>query len=143
MTLLRRLLFGIIAGLPAGALVAVVTDPSWIPWAAHTVVLGAVLGLFFGDHRQSSGSAFSVGLLIGLLDWVTWTLTLAPALEGEQPSWTIAVAVARFPDLVGAALFGGTAGLAFHALSRAGTVLGCLTYHHLSSLFVPLSAACP
>ncbi|MFI1398317.1 NAD(P)/FAD-dependent oxidoreductase [Streptomyces sp. NPDC020681] len=117
MTLLRRLLFGIIAGLPAGAIVAVVTDPSWMPWAAHTVVLGAVLGLLFGDHRQSNGSAFSVGLLIGLLDWVTWTLTIAPALEGEKPSWTIAVAVSRFPELVGAALFGATAGLTFHALS--------------------------
>ncbi|WP_328873614.1 NAD(P)/FAD-dependent oxidoreductase [Streptomyces sp. NBC_00287] len=117
MTLLRRLSFGIIAGLPGGAIVAVVTDPLWIPWAAHSVVLGAVLGLLFGDHRQSSGSAFSVGLLIGLLAWVTWTLTLAPALDGEKPSWTIAVAVARFPELVGAALFGATAGLAFHALS--------------------------
>ncbi|MFE7777973.1 NAD(P)/FAD-dependent oxidoreductase [Streptomyces sp. NPDC057445] len=117
MTWLRRLLFGIIAGLPGGAIVAVVTNPPWIPWAAHTVVLGAVLGLLFGEHRQSNGSAFSVGLLIGLLDWVTWTLTLAPALEGKSPSWTIAVAVSRFPELVGAALSGTIAGLAFHALS--------------------------
>lgn len=117
MTLLRRLLFGIIAGLPSGALVAVVTDPSWVPWAAHTVVLGAVLGLCLGSHRQSSGSACSVGLLIGLLDWVVWNLTLIPTIEGERPSWTIAVAVARFPELVGACLFGATAGLAFHALS--------------------------
>ncbi|MGW1489994.1 NAD(P)/FAD-dependent oxidoreductase [Streptomyces sp. NPDC002402] len=117
MTLLRRLLFGIIAGLPGGVIVAVVTNPPWIPWAAHTVVLGAVLGLLFGEHRQSIGSAFSVGLLIGLLDWVTWTLTLAPALEGRTPSWSIAVAVSRFPELVGAALFGAIAGLAFHALS--------------------------
>ncbi|NGO43218.1 NAD(P)/FAD-dependent oxidoreductase [Streptomyces ureilyticus] len=117
MTLLRRLLFGIIAALPAGALVGVVTNPSWIPWAAHMVVLGAVLGLLIGDHRQSNGSAFSVGLLIGLLDWVTWTLTLAPAMEGKTPSWTIEVAVSRFPELVGAALFGALAGLAFHVLS--------------------------
>ncbi|MDT9691861.1 FAD-dependent oxidoreductase [Streptomyces sp. P9(2023)] len=117
MTLLRRLLFGVAAALPAGAIVAVVTNPSWIPWAAHTVVVGAVLGLLMGDHRQSNGSAFSVGLLIGLLDWVAWTLTLAPALEGETPSWTIAVAVSRFPEFVGAALFGALAGLAFHALS--------------------------
>ncbi|MFI1409879.1 FAD-dependent oxidoreductase [Streptomyces sp. NPDC020707] len=117
MTLLRRLLFGITAALPGGALVAVLTNPSWIPWAAHTLVLGAVLGLLIGDHRQSNGSAFSVGLLIGLLDWVTWTLTLAPVLEWKKPSWTIEVAVARFPELVGAALFGALAGLAFHALS--------------------------
>ncbi|MEV0226273.1 hypothetical protein [Streptomyces sp. NPDC050704] len=117
MTLLRRLLFGITAGLPGGAIVAVVTNPSWIPWAAHTVVLGAVLGLLFGEHRQSNGSAFSVGLFIGLLDWVTWTLTLAPMLEGKTPSWTIAVAVSRFPELVGAILFGAIAGLTFHALS--------------------------
>ncbi|MFI1280044.1 NAD(P)/FAD-dependent oxidoreductase [Streptomyces sp. NPDC020858] len=117
MTLFRRLLFGIVAGLPGGAIVAVVTNPPWIPWAAHVVVLGAVLGLLFGDHRQSSGSAFSVGLLVGLLDWVGWTLTLAPALAGETPSWTISVAVSRFPELVGAALFGTAAGLALHALS--------------------------
>ncbi|WP_326798222.1 NAD(P)/FAD-dependent oxidoreductase [Streptomyces sp. NBC_01808] len=118
MTLLRRLLSGIVAGLTAGVVVAVVTDPSWIPWAAHTVVLGAVLGLLFGDHRQSNGSAFSVGLLVGLLDWVTWALTLAPALEGAEPSWTIEVAVSRFDELVGAALFGALAGLTLHALSR-------------------------
>ncbi|MEU3300185.1 NAD(P)/FAD-dependent oxidoreductase [Streptomyces sp. NPDC006678] len=117
MTLLRRLLFGIIAGLPGGAIVAVVTNPPWMPWAAHTVVLGAVLGLLIGDHRQSNGSAFSVGLLIGLLDWVTWTLSLAPALEGRTPSWTIETAVSRFPELVGAALFGAIAGLTNHALS--------------------------
>ncbi|GAA4084197.1 NAD(P)/FAD-dependent oxidoreductase [Streptomyces shaanxiensis] len=117
MTLLRRLLFGILAGLPGGAIVAAVTDPPLLPWAAHTAVLGAVLGLLFGEHRQSNGSAFSVGLLVGLLDWVTWTLTLAPALEGRTPSWTIAVAVARFPELVGAALFGATAGLVRHALA--------------------------
>lgn len=117
MILLRRLFFGVIAALPGGALVAVVTKPPWLPWAAHTVVLGAVLGLLLGVHRQSNGSAFSVGLLIGLLDWVAWTLTLSPALEGQQPSWTITVAVAHFPQLVGAALFGAIAGLAFHALS--------------------------
>ncbi|WP_405586592.1 NAD(P)/FAD-dependent oxidoreductase [Streptomyces sp. NBC_01092] len=117
MTLLRRLLFGIIAALPGGAIVAAVTNPPWLPWAAHTAVLGAVFGLLFGERRQSNGSAFSVGLLIGLLDWVTWTLTLAPALEGRTPSWTIAVAVSRFPELVGAALFGAITGLALHALS--------------------------
>ncbi|WP_328423915.1 NAD(P)/FAD-dependent oxidoreductase [Streptomyces sp. NBC_00443] len=117
MTLLGRLFFGVIAALPGGALVAVVTKPPWLPWAAHTVVLGAVLGLLFGGHRQSNGSAFSAGLLIGLLDWVAWTLTLAPALEGQKPSWTIAVAVSHFPQLVGAALFGAIAGLTFHALS--------------------------
>ncbi|MFG1670925.1 NAD(P)/FAD-dependent oxidoreductase [Streptomyces sp. Y7] len=117
MILLRRLFFGVIAALPGGALVAVVTKPPWLPWAAHTVVLGAVLGLLLGVHRQSNGSAFSVGLLIGLLDWVAWTLTLSPALEGQQPSWTITVAVAHFPQLVGAALFGAIAGLTFHALS--------------------------
>ncbi|MER5938404.1 NAD(P)/FAD-dependent oxidoreductase [Streptomyces sp. NPDC001928] len=117
MTLLRRILFGIIAALPGGAIVAAVNDPPWLPWAAHTAVLGAVFGLLFGERRQSNGSAFSVGLLIGLLDWVTWTLTLAPALEGRTPSWTIAVAVSRFPELVGAALFGAITGLALHALS--------------------------
>ncbi|WP_369275715.1 NAD(P)/FAD-dependent oxidoreductase [Streptomyces sp. R11] len=117
MTLLRRLFFGVIAALPGGALVAVVTKPPWLPWAAHTVALGAVLGLLFGGQRQSTGSAFSVGLLVGLLDWVTWTLTLAPALEGQKPSWTITVAVSHFPELVGAALLGAIAGLSFHALS--------------------------
>ncbi|MBG0852172.1 NAD(P)/FAD-dependent oxidoreductase [Streptomyces spinoverrucosus] len=117
MTLLRRLLFGVVAGLPGGAIVALVTNPPWLPWAAHAVVLGAVLGLLFGAHRQSNGSAFAVGLLIGLLDWVTWTLTLVPVFEGQRPSWAIAVAVSRFPELVGAALFGATAGLTFHALS--------------------------
>lgn len=116
MTLLRRLFFGVIAALPGGGLVAVVTKPPWLPWAAHTVVLGAVLGLLLGGRRQSNGSAFSVGLLIGLLDWVTWTLTLAPALDGHKPSWTITVAVSHFPELVGAALFGAIAGLSFHAL---------------------------
>ncbi|MFJ8636882.1 NAD(P)/FAD-dependent oxidoreductase [Streptomyces sp. NPDC093568] len=117
MTLLRRLLFGAVAGLPGGAIVAAVTKPPLLPWAAHTLVLGAVLGLLFGGHRQSNGSAFCVGLLVGLLDWVTWTLTLVPLLHGDQPSWTIAVAVSRFPELVGAALSGAPAGLVLHALN--------------------------
>ncbi|MFD9036643.1 NAD(P)/FAD-dependent oxidoreductase [Streptomyces sp. NPDC059567] len=117
MTLLRRLLFGVVAALPGGVVVALATNVPWIQWAGHTVVLGAVLGLLFGEHRQSNGSAISVGLLIGLIDWVTWPLTLAPVLEGDTPSWSIAVAVARFPELVGAALFGAISGLVFHALS--------------------------
>ncbi|MDI9889453.1 hypothetical protein QMZ92_35425 [Streptomyces sp. HNM0645] len=49
---------------------------------------------------------------------MTRTLTLAPVLEGDTPSWTIAVAEARFPELVGAALFGAITGLVFHALSN-------------------------
>ncbi|MFI1398224.1 NAD(P)/FAD-dependent oxidoreductase [Streptomyces sp. NPDC020681] len=46
-----------------------------------------------------------------------WTLTLAPALEAEKSSWTIAVAVAHFEELVGAALSGALAGLTLHALA--------------------------
>ncbi|MEV0619276.1 NAD(P)/FAD-dependent oxidoreductase [Nonomuraea sp. NPDC050404] len=116
MILLRKLSFGIIAGLPGGVIVAIVTKPPWLPWAAHLAILGAVLGLIIGDRRQSTGSAFSIGLLIGLLDWVAWTMTLAPALEGTMPTWTIAVAVSHFPELVGAALLGAIAGLVYHAL---------------------------
>ncbi|MFE9287307.1 NAD(P)/FAD-dependent oxidoreductase [Streptomyces olivaceus] len=117
MLLLRRLLFGVLAGLLPGAIVAVVAEPPWTEWAVHAVVLGAVLGLLVGGRGQSFGSAFSVGLLTGLLDWVVWTLSLRPVWEGQRPSWTIEEAVSGFPGLVAAVLFGATAGLICHALA--------------------------
>lgn len=106
-----------LAGLPGGAVVALVMKPPWVPWAVHTVVLGTVVSLVVGYRGQSPGSAFSVGLLVGLLDWVAWPLTLVPLLNGVAPSWTVVVAVTHFPALVGATLSGAIAGLACHALA--------------------------
>ncbi|WP_162183805.1 NAD(P)/FAD-dependent oxidoreductase [Nocardia rhamnosiphila] len=118
-----RLVAGAVSGAVAGVLVAVpaaAAEQGWLSWTVHAVVLGAILGLLTGAHRQSLGSSFAVGVLAGLLDWAGWQLTAVPLLAGTIPRWSSGDAAATFDDLIRATLLGAVAGI---VLFRATALL--------------------
>lgn len=121
----RAVGLGALAGLAAGLLVAslmavngMIDLGQWTLFLAHAALLGAVLGGFFGERLYNLANAFACGLLVGLLAWVLWQLTLLPVLLGGRPMWTIQSG--DFRALVGEVLLGGLTGpLLFVALQRA------------------------
>ncbi|MCP9952234.1 NAD(P)/FAD-dependent oxidoreductase [Actinomadura madurae] len=115
---------GAVSGLAVGALMAWQDllaghgTYGWAVFALYAAVTGELLGGFVG--RRPSGPAVSAagGLLLGLLGWAFWWLTVDPLIQGAAPTWSIAAATAVYPELVGSLLQGTLAGLLFHAAVR-------------------------
>ncbi|WP_345496710.1 NAD(P)/FAD-dependent oxidoreductase [Nocardia callitridis] len=114
-----RLLAGALSGLVAGVVVAALDSArgsGWWLWLVHAMVLGVLLGLFTGRHRQSLGSSFAIGVLAGLLDWIGGPLTLSVLASGSVPKWSITDATAAFDDLIRSALLGALAGTVLYGV---------------------------
>src|SRR5690606_7844795 len=90
----------------------------WAVFALYAAVVGVLLGAFVG--RWPSGPAVSAagGLLLGLLGWAVWWLTLDPWLRAITPTWSVDAATAVHPELVGSLLQGTLAGMLFHLAVR-------------------------
>lgn len=84
-------------------------------WIVLSAVPGGVVGLL-GPASAASGVAR--GLVVGLLWWAAWSLTLLPLLLGERPDWSSAAVASAFPDLVAALLQGSLTGLLWAAGAR-------------------------
>ncbi|TDC93948.1 NAD(P)/FAD-dependent oxidoreductase [Actinomadura sp. 7K507] len=115
---------GLVPGLAVGALMAwqglLASHGAygWAVFALYAMVMGVLLGGFVG--RRPSGPAVSAagGLLLGLLGWTVWWLTLNPMLRGTRPTWSVEAAAAVYPELVGSLLQGTLSGLLFHLAVR-------------------------
>lgn len=129
----RTVLLGTAAGLAGGLIVGSLMafhgmlsaegglPAQWALFLTHAAILGAVLGAIVGERAYDLANAFALGLLVGLLTWVGWQLTLRPLLSGEMPTWTIMSADEHFRALVGDVLLGGITGvLLYGALTRSG-----------------------
>ena len=97
---------GLVAGLPVGALLSdqgmlaepgAGVVPAWALFLGFVVAVGAVLGLALGPHPRGLAAAASGGLLLGLLGWVLWWLTVDP-LCAAPPTWSIAAAGPPTPN---------------------------------------------
>jgi len=77
-------------------------------WILLGAAPGAVVGLL-GAAAAANGAAR--GLVVGLLWWAGWNLTVVPVLLGDAPTWDAAAVTVAFPDLVAALLQGTSAGL--------------------------------
>ena len=126
-----RLLLGAVAGLAGGLIIGslmayqgMVGPTGWASFVVHAVILGAVLGAVAGQRARDLATAFSCGILVGLLDWAVWHLTLRPLLAGEIPTWTITSGDRSFHVLVGNVLLGGITGALLY---------GALTAHRLAA----------
>lgn len=120
----REVLFGALAGLLAGVLFALAmqaeqmrvevtglagTSTSGAGLVVHLVLaalIGAVVGLQYRHEPGSYAAQITLGVTFGLLGWILGPLTIRPLAEGVIPAWSIAVASAGFPSLMGHMLYG-------------------------------------
>ncbi|GAA0552971.1 NAD(P)/FAD-dependent oxidoreductase [Actinomadura livida] len=115
---------GLVSGLAVGGLMggqgllASHGTFGWAVFALYAAVIGQLLGAFVG--RRPSGPAVSAagGLLLGVLGWTVWWLSLEPWTRGGTPTWTVDAATALYPELVGSLLQGTLAGMLFHLAMR-------------------------
>lgn len=135
----REVLFGALAGLFAGVVFALAmqaeqmrvevtglagTSTSGAGLVIHLLLatlIGAGLGLQYRHEPGSYAAQITLGVTFGLLGWILGPLTIRPLAEGLIPDWSIAVASAGFPSLMGHMLYGAlTAGGLYLAVDRWG-----------------------
>ena len=86
---------GLVAGLPVGVLLSeqgmlaepgAGAVPAWTLFLGFVVAVGAVLGLALGPRPRGFAAAASGGMLVGLLGWLVWSLTVEPLARGQVPT---------------------------------------------------------
>ena len=127
-----RLFAGAAAGLLAGALVGALRagqpDPApgiaelsadgtgLLAWLVIGPALGLVLALFSSRGMGSGPAVAASGVLLGLVVWVIWSLSLLPLLVGDEPRWSAQQAAQAYGELVAATMFGGLSAVMLIAL---------------------------
>ena len=121
--------WGAVAGLLCGLVVGLLSWPqSMFPGGEGGPVVGlalllvlasmsgAVLAAVVGNRRGGLPISVSGGLLLGLLTWIAWSLTVEPLLRGQGPSWSAVAAGQTLRQLVGDVIQGGLTGATLHGL---------------------------
>ena len=88
--------------------------PAWGLFLGYGTAVGAAIGLVVGYRPGGRAAAASGGVLIGLLGWLLFALTVDPVLHGQPPTWSAAAAAAAYRELVADLLHGGLTGLLVH-----------------------------
>jgi len=90
---------GLISGALIGALRAGQADPApgvaelsaggtgLLAWLVIGPALGIVLAGLTSRGPGTGPATAATGVLLGLLVWLTWSLTLLPLLAGDVPRW--------------------------------------------------------
>lgn len=86
----------------------------WGLFSLQGAAAGAVLGLVVTFRARGVAVTTSGGVLIGLLGWLLFTLTLGPVLAGQVPTWSAEAAAAGYRQLVADLLHGALTGLLLH-----------------------------
>ena len=135
----REVLFGALAGLLAGVVFALAmqaeqmrvevtglagvstSGAGLVVHLALATLIGAVVGMQYRHEPGSYAAQITLGVTFGLLGWILGPLTIRPLAEGQIPDWSIAVASAGFPSLMGHMLYGAlTIGGLYWAVDRWG-----------------------
>ena len=135
----REVLFGAAAGQLAGVVFALAmqaeemrvavtglagsstSGAGLIVHLALAALIGAAVGLQYRHEPGSYAAQITLGVTFGLLGWIVGPLTIRPLAEGQVPDWSIAVAAAGFPSLMGHMLYGAlTTGGLYWAVHRWG-----------------------
>lgn len=120
-------LLGVVAGAVVASIRASQLAPSTGPFEGSTsgagtllwILLAALPGAAIGLLGPSTpASAAARGLLIGLLWWAAWSLTIEPLVLLTRPTWSSAAVQRTFPDLVAAVLQGALTGLLWGVAAR-------------------------
>ncbi|MGP3919829.1 NAD(P)/FAD-dependent oxidoreductase [Nonomuraea sp. 10N515B] len=112
------LLAGLIVGPVAaysGMMRAAPMAPGWLLFGIYAAITGAALGAVARQRRLAP--MIAAGLLIGLLAWVGWTLTVEPLLHGRLPTWSVRAAADGYRALVADSLHGALMGALLYGLS--------------------------
>ncbi|HEY4004904.1 MAG TPA: NAD(P)/FAD-dependent oxidoreductase [Pseudonocardia sp.] len=119
-------LAGVAAGLPVAALLTyqgmlaepvVGVVPLWLTYLVSMATVGAITGLVLGYRPHALASAASGGMLLGLLGWLLWSLTLDPLLGGQLPTWSVGAAAGSYRRLVADLLHGGLTGVLWQGVA--------------------------
>ena len=116
---------GLLTAVPVGALMryqgmlddrGIGAIPAWGVFLLYAGAAGAAIGLVVAYRRRALAVAASGGVLIGLLSWLLFWLTVDPLLRGQTPTWSVLAAADAYQELVAHLLHGGLTGLAVHGL---------------------------
>jgi NADH dehydrogenase len=83
---------------------------------ATSAMIGATFAAIFRYQPGGYAPTISAGVLYGLVWWIIGPLTVAPAILGRGPTWSVADANAALPSLIGHVLFGALTGFWYHVL---------------------------
>ncbi|MCY7340929.1 MAG: NAD(P)/FAD-dependent oxidoreductase [Pseudonocardia sp.] len=90
--------------------------PAWALFIVYMTATGAAIGLVVGYRRRGLAVAASGGVLLGLLAWLLFALSVDPLLHGRLPTWSADAAASAYRELVGGLLHGGVTGAVLHGL---------------------------
>ena len=120
---------GAVAGAVIGVLRAAQPDPApgiaelsgagtgLLAWLVLGPAVGVALAHSTGHGGLGTGPAVAAsGVLLGLVVWVAWSLSLLPLVAGEAPRWSAQTAGQAYGELVAATMLGGLTGLVLIAL---------------------------
>ena len=116
---------GLVTALPVAALMGyqgMLDDrglgviPQWGVFIGYATAVGVAIGLIVAYRPGGLAVAASGGVLIGLLGWLVFALTLDPVLHGQTPTWSAPAAAAAYGVLVADVLHGALTGAAVHGL---------------------------
>lgn len=89
---------------------------AWVIVAA--LLIGVSNALLFEPHPNSHAENGATGLIIGIVLWFVWAISLQPFLVGRGESWQAAEAVTAVPKLISYLLMGGGIGTMYGLLFR-------------------------
>ena len=119
---------GFIAGAVIGALRAGQPDPApqiaelsgdgtgLLAWLILGPLLGIVLARFTSRGMGTGPAVAASGVLLGMVLWVIWSLSLLPLLAGESPRWSAPLAGQAYGELIAATMAGGLSAVLLIAL---------------------------
>lgn len=114
---------GLATGLPVGALMGyqrmlddrgIGAVPAWGVFILYATAVGAAIGLVVAYRHRGLAVAATGGVLVGLLSWLLFWLTVNPVLHRQTPSWSVLAAAEAYQELVASVLHGGLAGAVVH-----------------------------
>ena len=118
---LTGLLIGILIAILLNIFVGLIGDaqttaaslggPVWITAAA--ILIGVAYALLFEPLPNNSFENISTGLVLGLVLWFVWAISLQPVVMGAGNNWNVADAVSKVPQLIMYLIQGGLIGFIY------------------------------
>jgi NADH dehydrogenase len=95
--------------------------PGWVRFLLYATASGAAIGMVVRHRRRDLAAAAAGGVLIGLLGWLLFWLSLDPLWHARIPTWSAGAAAGVYRQLVGSVLHGALTAVALWALlTRSG-----------------------